>query len=183
MFYLTAITPWLIKIILTGLKTFTLISIVVLPAILKAQNVGIGTNTPSARLHVLSDNNNPLIIEGTPGMYVSLFESGIYRGYFGSYAGNPEDVDFGTGAGNTTGKLHLAIKAVPKFTIRENGYVGINTTNPQWQLDVNGGMQLNGRLFVGGSSGTAGQVLTFKTRLASPPRDAQDVLVRFGERG
>jgi len=29
----------------------------------------------------------------------------------------------------------------------------------------------------------AGQILTFKTRLASPPRDAQDVLVRFGNRG
>ncbi|MDB5533019.1 MAG: thioredoxin [Hyphomicrobiales bacterium] len=29
----------------------------------------------------------------------------------------------------------------------------------------------------------AGAVLAFKTRLASPPRDAQDVLVRFGNRG
>jgi hypothetical protein len=29
----------------------------------------------------------------------------------------------------------------------------------------------------------AGQTLTFKTRLASPPREAQDVLVRFGNRG
>ncbi|MES2646680.1 MAG: hypothetical protein V4717_07400 [Bacteroidota bacterium] len=155
------------KVILHFLRTFSFISIFVLPAILKAQNVGIGTTSPSARLHVLSDNNNPLIIEGTPGMYVSLFESGIYRGYLGSYAGNAEDVDFGTGAANSTGKLHLTIKAVPKFTIRENGYVGINTTNPQWQLDVNGGMQLNGRLFVSGSSGTTGQVLT--SNFLSPP--------------
>jgi len=29
----------------------------------------------------------------------------------------------------------------------------------------------------------AGRTLAFKTRLASPPREAQDVLVRFGERG
>jgi hypothetical protein len=41
-----------------------------------------------------------------------------------------------------------------------NGNVGINVSFPQWTLDVNGGMQLGGRLYVSGSSGVSGQVLT-----------------------
>ena len=69
-------------------------------------------------------------------------------------------MDFGTGAGNTTGKLHLTIQAVPQLTIRENGYVGIDNTNPQWPLDVNRAMRINGRLVVNGTGGAAGQVLT-----------------------
>jgi hypothetical protein len=93
-------------------------------------------------------------------MYIGLFEQDNYRGYLGSFGGSPQDVDFGTGTGNTTGKLHLSIQSEPKLTIRENGYVGINNTNPQWHLDVEGGMRLNGRLFINGTSGSAGQVLT-----------------------
>jgi hypothetical protein len=46
------------------------------------------------------------------------------------------------------------------LVVSQNGNVGIGTTNPAWKLDVNGGMQLQGRLVVGGSSGTTGQVLT-----------------------
>ena len=71
-----------------------------------------------------------------------------------------EDMDFGTGAGNTTGKVHLTRQGNPKLTIGDVGYVGINNSNPQWDLDVNGSMQLKGRLYVTGSSGTTGQVLT-----------------------
>jgi hypothetical protein len=93
-------------------------------------------------------------------MYMALYEDGNYRGYLGSFGGGAADVDFGTGTGNSVGKLHLSIQSQPKLTIRENGFVGINTTNPQWHLDVEGGMRLNGRLFINGTSGSAGQVLT-----------------------
>ncbi len=72
-------------------------------------------------------------------MYMSFYESGTYRGYWGSYAGNPEDVDFGTGGSNTLGKLHLTIQASPAVTIAANKMVGIGTTSPTEMLDIESG--------------------------------------------
>lgn len=125
-----------------------------------SQNVGIGKENPLVRLDVFSTSNSPARFDAGSPMFIALNENGVYRGYIGSFSGAEPDVDFGTGFGNTTGKLHLTIQANPRLTIRENGYVGINNTNPQWQLDVEGGMRLNGRLFIEGTSGSAGQVLT-----------------------
>ena len=123
-------------------------------------NMGIGTAVPGARVHINHPTGLPLIVQGTSGMYVPFLEGSSYRGYIGSFAGNAQDVDFGTGAGNETGKVHLTIQANPQLTIRENGFVGIGTTNPLWPLDVNGAMRINGRLVVNGTGGTSGQVLT-----------------------
>lgn len=106
------------------------------------QNVGIGIAAPNARLHVVAVSNPATIFDGPAGMYLQINEGGTYRGYLGSYAGADNDVDFGTGAGNTTGKLHLTIQAGPKLTVRENGFVGINTTSPQYQMDVMGRVRL-----------------------------------------
>lgn len=124
------------------------------------QNVGIGKNNPQVRLDVLSSSNSPARFDGTSPMFIGLYEDGLYRGYLGSFSGAANDVDFGTGFGNSSGKLHLTIQTSPRLTIRENGYVGINTTNPQWDLDVEGSLRFNGRLYVNGSSGVSGQVLT-----------------------
>lgn len=122
--------------------------------------VGIGAE-PIVPLHVqTSQSGLTAAFLGGAQMYMGFYEEGNYRGYLGSFAGNAQDVDFGTGAGNTTGKVHLTIQSQPRLTIRENGYVGINTLNPQWHLDVEGGMRLNGRFFINGTSGSAGQVLT-----------------------
>lgn len=125
-----------------------------------AQNIGIGTLTPQTPLDLRSTFFNHLFrMDGTTGTYLSIYENGLYRGYLGSFGGANEDVDFGTGSGNNTGKLHLSIQANPRLTIGATGNVGINNSNPQWQLDVNGSMNLTGRLSAGGSSGVAGQVL------------------------
>lgn len=103
-----------------------------------AQNVGIGTTVPAAKLDVKSGTNYVGQFNGLAPMYMGIFENDIYRGYWGSYSGNPEDVDFGTGSG-TTGKLHLTIQAVPQVTLDNSGRLGIGTTTPNYKMHVTGG--------------------------------------------
>lgn len=115
-------------------KSLPLLLLFVSTTPLWAQNVGIGTSTPAAKLDVKATSNYVLQLNGVAPMYAGLFENDIYRGYFGSYSGAAEDVDFGTGSGNTTGKLHLTIQALPKLTIDATGNVGIGTTAPEYGL-------------------------------------------------
>ncbi|MEZ4904819.1 MAG: hypothetical protein R2822_25250 [Spirosomataceae bacterium] len=99
-------------------------------------NVGIGIDTPVAPLDVNNSTTSMTAKFNGAGskMFLTLFENGAYRGYLGSYSGATEDVDFGTGAGNATGKLHLTTQAVPRLTIAPSGNVGIRTTNPNAPL-------------------------------------------------
>ncbi len=90
-----------------------------------AQNVGIGITAPVCKLDVWSPDASVTRFSGPNGMYVIFTENNVYRGYIGSYAGNAEDVDFGTGAGNTTGKVHLTVQGVPKLTVEATGNVNI----------------------------------------------------------
>ena len=62
----------------------------------RSQNVGIGTTTPTTKLHVVGASPNIATFSGGDMMYITLAEGINNRGYIGSYAGNAEDVDFGT---------------------------------------------------------------------------------------
>jgi hypothetical protein len=111
-------------------------------------NTGIGTFTPAAKLDVKTSSSYVAQFNGSAPMYMGIFENDVYRGYWGSYAGAAEDIDLGTGSGNTIGKLHLTIQASPALTINASSNVGIGTTNPSKKLHINGG-----DLFVESSSG------------------------------
>jgi len=101
-------------------------------------NIGVGTTSPSAKLHVVSTSSQALAVDGASPMYIGLYEGGTYRGYIGSYAGNQnEDVDFGTGSGNTTGKVHLVTDATPRITITGTGRIGMNEQSPDNFIDMN----------------------------------------------
>ena len=102
-------------------------------------HLGIGTTSPLARLDVNAGSSNfAARFNGLAPMYIGLYENALYRGYLGSYAGNDEDVDFGTGGGNTSGKVHLTTEAVPRLTVTPQGNVGIGTQNPVAPMDLTG---------------------------------------------
>ncbi len=121
-----------------------------------SQNVGIGTNTPVAKLDIRSGSQYVAQFNGASSMFVGITENDIQRGYWGSFSGAAEDVDFGTASGNLSGKIHLAIQASPKLTINSSGMVGIGTTSPAHLLHINGG-----DLFV--ESGSGKIVLGYET--------------------
>jgi hypothetical protein len=96
--------------------------------------IGIGTNSPATKLHVTSVAGNVATFNGGNGMWVTLSENGTERGYIGSFAGNPEDVELGTIGGNITGAVHLTTNNIPKLTVVNNGNVGIGNTTPDFPL-------------------------------------------------
>ena len=91
-------------------------------------NAGIGTDNPLAPLHIITSAINPLRIESTSAdNYIRFSNANGYRGYVGVFS-NDDDMDFGTGHGNTTGKVHLTTLAAPRLTVAADGKVGIGTT-------------------------------------------------------
>ena len=108
--------------------------------VLRSGYVGIGTVSPQTVLHVQSNNINPVIFDGGSPMWITLAEDGINRGYIGSYAGNPEDVELGA-YGGTLGSVHLTTSNTPRLTVINNGNVGIGTTGPSEKLEVSGNVK------------------------------------------
>lgn len=150
---------------------------------LNAQNVGIGTAIPLEKLTIgtgnllLENSTKGIVLNGADNAMITRgfdpFTSGKHTG-LGRWGLFMEPNVLTVGLPNIAGKRFAVSSYLANSTINReilvvdvNGNVGINVGSPQWTLDVNGSMQLGGRLFVNGSSGTAGQVLT--SNFLSPP--------------
>jgi hypothetical protein len=131
-----------------------LISVIMLRA--NAQNVGMGTTTPGAPLHIKSTTAVEMVrIEGL-NPYISFFNGTDYSGYLW-YNANKMELGTPTGSGEP---VLIAPGRVSTAYFTTAGRMGLGTASPTEKLDVNGNINLNGLLKIDGSSGLAGQVLT-----------------------
>ena len=109
-------------------------------------NVGIGTSTPSEKLHLVGyaqvDGN---IFVNNANQGILFKEDNITKGRINLQGAN-DDFEMGTVTGNTTGKLVLETKFTPRLVILPDGNVGIGTISPNinYKLDVRGDIRNEG---------------------------------------
>ncbi len=121
----------------------------------QAQNVGIGTATPGAPLHIKATSSEILRVEA-PNPYISFFNGAAYSGYLW-YNSNKMELGTPTGSGEP---VVIAPSRIATAYFTSAGRMGLGLAAPTERLDVNGNINLNGVIKLNGSSGTTGQVLT-----------------------
>jgi len=109
-------------------------------------NVGIGTDSPSTKLHVVGASDIVSYSNGTTTGYLLSDANGV--GLFNGAAGS------GTGIyARTANVLDFYYNSSIGIRLSSTGNVGIGTTNPGAKLDVNGQVSLDSDLFVGADNG------------------------------
>ncbi len=101
-------------------------------------NVGIGTQSPSSPLAIVSGSDSPILLESTrsDGNGWIRFNNDTGRvGYAGMFNGT-RDMELGTSGSNPTGKVHLTIGGTPKLSVLPDGNVGIGTQSPSSPLAI-----------------------------------------------
>ncbi len=125
-------------------KIFILFAIVIFSLQIVAQNVGIGTSTPTVRLTVDSSimvdqaNSNQGFLDRSSLYFGSDKKVGIVRSFFAPSSGR-------NGLGFFTNNAR-------RMTIDSTGQVGIGTINPLQTLHVSGNTYLSGNLGIGSST-------------------------------
>ena len=121
-------------------------------SILGNGNVGIGTTSPLAKLHVEgnTDVSAKILVRGTSGVNPTLelgstepgavLESG--EGMVIKYINNVGDTYFNNVFTGSTNAFHFQSGGTDRVTIQSGGNVGIGTTSPNQKLDVNGRLRL-----------------------------------------
>jgi hypothetical protein len=109
-------------------------------------NVGIGTTSPENSenwnrvLDVYGASHSKVIVT-TNNVQTGLWSHNL--GFYGAPAG-------GIAGTKTNHPFTLITNAQPRLTIANNGNIGIGQINPQYKLDVNGDVNINGKLIVRG---------------------------------
>ncbi|MFM2361066.1 MAG: hypothetical protein RLY16_3059 [Bacteroidota bacterium] len=87
--------------------------------------------------------------------YLSFYNNGNYRGYIQAWVDG-----IGIGSAASQNLRFYTNSGAERLTILANGNIGVNNNNPNYNLDVNGSLNLTNSLYVGGSAGNSGNVLT-----------------------
>ncbi len=103
-------------------------------------NVGIGTTTPQAGLHIDKAGTNDLALK--------LSSTG--PGWGSGMQLQNKDIKYGIYAGFGQFKICDANKQVDRLVIDTDGKIGIGTTTPKYTLDVNGTINASADVVVGG---------------------------------
>ena len=109
-------------------------------------NVGIGTASPSSRVHISATGATEAKLEGTTAAYLSFIRSGVNFGYVG--LGSPGNSDIYIYNLNS-GAVRINAQAV---YVTATNLVGINETAPGSQLQVTTGAAATKGLIVKGAS-------------------------------
>ena len=135
-------------------------------------NVGIGSTIPQRRLDIAGNASTDqsqvairLLNTNTTGFgaFIGLNAASIGRDY--------RIVSTGVSEGIGTGRFSIFDNTANshRFVIGSTGNVGIATTNPQYNLDINGTVGINSIVYLGGASGNTGELFTSQGPL-SPAR-------------
>jgi len=123
---------------------------------MQAQNVGIGTINPQAKLQINHRSSN------SPG--IVLIDSaanlgGILRFQNINYTRGMMLSGFSGSANNNGQYLDIRSDSLYVATFKGNGFTGIRNFDPAYPLDVSGDINTTGKLRINGNTGSDGQVL------------------------
>ncbi len=119
-------------------------------------NVGIGTSSPTSKFHLVGNllTESGSITINNPTAILQLQNAGVNKGFM-QLSGN--NVRIGTNSGNTGGKFIVRMNGQERFTVDSAGNVGIGTSTPETQLQVDGSGYVsyttNGPFQIGSTNG------------------------------
>ncbi len=98
-------------------------------------NVGIGTNTPAAPLHIKKDGE-AVRIEGALPSIGFYNNSGVYKGFV--WQGPGDNISLATAVGNSAGRVELYNNGILNMSVANLGVMEVSGNFPQIKLKQNG---------------------------------------------